>query len=494
MFIQARGVLKKDLMAHLHSRRIMRRGKTASTAGQTSAQTIDAVSIRDSLAEIEDRALSAPNAMTSFVYLYNSQLPVFFSETQTFLLRWYTFEMKNFLIISLAVIYIVLSAFLEASIGGRIVIADIFLVLLICISFTIALVDRSLHVSNIALMFFPLLFIFLISAITARYPDRAALEWIILVFNILGAIALANILVLLPERGLLIFFRAYVLALGALALVCLIDFFIMPGLISSRSLGGIQGPFRNTGQAGSFFGVHAILALALLIGRVVPVRPIYIIATSLIFFALIFTLKRSSNLAFIVGVMLAIITLISSRSIVDKKIGIGFLFALGCFFVASVSLFTFGLGEVEGLRSRLEYKFNFDVLQNAGSGFIGDNIQSAITAFSDNPFWGVGLGNVAGVYQFHEIHSTYLGILANGGILGMLLYSMFMYTLLFSIYRESKFKKFSPWAAFLWILLPLLIGQMVGWGYTTHIRKREFWILVVFVIVTIKMSKRMRTT
>jgi len=66
--------------------------------------------------------------------------------------------------------------------------------------------------------------------------------------------------------------------------------------------------------------------------------------------------------------------------------------------------------------------------------------------------------------------------------------------LLFSIYRESKFKKFSPWAAFLWILLPLLIGQMVGWGYTTHIRKREFWILVVFVIVTIKMSKRMRTT
>ncbi len=57
LFIQARGVLKKELMAHLRSRRIMRRGKTASTAGQTRGQIIDAVSIQDRPAEIEDRAV-----------------------------------------------------------------------------------------------------------------------------------------------------------------------------------------------------------------------------------------------------------------------------------------------------------------------------------------------------------------------------------------------------------------------------------------------------
>jgi IS30 family transposase len=57
LFIQARGVLKKELMAHLRSRRIMRRGKTASTAGQTRGQIIDAISIRDRPAEIEDRAV-----------------------------------------------------------------------------------------------------------------------------------------------------------------------------------------------------------------------------------------------------------------------------------------------------------------------------------------------------------------------------------------------------------------------------------------------------
>jgi len=57
LFIQARGVLKKELLAHLRSRRIMRRGRNATTAGQTRGQIIDAVSIRDRPAEIEDRAI-----------------------------------------------------------------------------------------------------------------------------------------------------------------------------------------------------------------------------------------------------------------------------------------------------------------------------------------------------------------------------------------------------------------------------------------------------
>lgn len=59
LFIQARGVLKKELLAHLRSRRIMRRGRAATTAGQTRGQIIDAVSIRDRPAEVEanDRGL-----------------------------------------------------------------------------------------------------------------------------------------------------------------------------------------------------------------------------------------------------------------------------------------------------------------------------------------------------------------------------------------------------------------------------------------------------
>ena len=57
LFIQARGALKRELIGHLRSGRVMRRAKNASTAGQARGQIIDAISIRERPAEIEDRAI-----------------------------------------------------------------------------------------------------------------------------------------------------------------------------------------------------------------------------------------------------------------------------------------------------------------------------------------------------------------------------------------------------------------------------------------------------
>lgn len=57
LFVQARGVLKRELLGHLRSRRMMRRSKNATTAGQPRGQIVDAVSIRERPAEVEDRAI-----------------------------------------------------------------------------------------------------------------------------------------------------------------------------------------------------------------------------------------------------------------------------------------------------------------------------------------------------------------------------------------------------------------------------------------------------
>jgi IS30 family transposase len=57
LFIQARGVLKKELLRHLRSRRVMRKSKKANTAGQQRGQIIDAVSIRERPPEVEERAI-----------------------------------------------------------------------------------------------------------------------------------------------------------------------------------------------------------------------------------------------------------------------------------------------------------------------------------------------------------------------------------------------------------------------------------------------------
>lgn len=57
LFVQARGALKRELLAHLRSGRMMRRGRHASTSGQPRGQIKEAVSIRERPPEAEDRAV-----------------------------------------------------------------------------------------------------------------------------------------------------------------------------------------------------------------------------------------------------------------------------------------------------------------------------------------------------------------------------------------------------------------------------------------------------
>jgi IS30 family transposase len=57
LFVQARGVLKKELLAHLRTRRVMRRSRHATIHGQHRGQIVDAVSIRERPAQVEDRAV-----------------------------------------------------------------------------------------------------------------------------------------------------------------------------------------------------------------------------------------------------------------------------------------------------------------------------------------------------------------------------------------------------------------------------------------------------
>jgi len=57
LFIQARGVLKKELLDHLRSKRRMRRSRHASEHGHRRGQIVDAISIRERPAEAQDRAI-----------------------------------------------------------------------------------------------------------------------------------------------------------------------------------------------------------------------------------------------------------------------------------------------------------------------------------------------------------------------------------------------------------------------------------------------------
>ena len=57
LFVQARAVLKKELMRHLRTARQMRQAKGRTTKSRPLGQIVDAVSIRERPAEVEDRAV-----------------------------------------------------------------------------------------------------------------------------------------------------------------------------------------------------------------------------------------------------------------------------------------------------------------------------------------------------------------------------------------------------------------------------------------------------
>ena len=57
LFIQARGVLKKELIGHLRSKRRIRRSQHARIFKDSRGQIVDAISIKERPAEIEDRAV-----------------------------------------------------------------------------------------------------------------------------------------------------------------------------------------------------------------------------------------------------------------------------------------------------------------------------------------------------------------------------------------------------------------------------------------------------
>jgi len=57
LFIQARGALKQELVKHLRSQRRIRRSRHAGLRGQSRGQIVDAISIRERPAEVEDRAM-----------------------------------------------------------------------------------------------------------------------------------------------------------------------------------------------------------------------------------------------------------------------------------------------------------------------------------------------------------------------------------------------------------------------------------------------------
>lgn len=377
-------------------------------------------------------------------------------------------------------------------VAGRIAIGDLVLMLLISISFVLVIVTGGkLRYTKHYSYVLPIFAVFFISALFAENTQNAIVELAVHVFAALFSLSIFNLLPLnySPELAARVT-RSMLIGAASIAVYGLVVLFVFPHLNPVE--GGLAGSFRNTGQAGNYFLSFTAIGMAAILSGFVP-RTLF--NSSLVFcllLALILTGKRASMLGLGAGLMLLVGTLVffSGRKS-DVKMGSAFVVLSLIFGACAFVVVSFALSNVEGALWRFEAKFTKAGLENFSDGFYFKNLMAGVQAFYDRPVFGVGLGNVVGVYDDFEIHSTYLALLATSGIVGFVAYAFFLWFIL----KNTFVTKWSNTLdRFLMFFFPLLVGQAITWMYTYSVRKREFWITIFILALLASVRKRLKSS
>ncbi|MBU2526450.1 MAG: O-antigen ligase family protein [Bacteroidetes bacterium] len=131
----------------------------------------------------------------------------------------------------------------------------------------------------------------------------------------------------------------------------------------------------------------------------------------------------------------------------------------------------------------ISYRFEsriFDRKQGTPEAdFILDNFQNTWRSFSDNPMTGSGLGAFKGYYAKQYVHGTYLKLIGEMGLVGVLGYVIFIFILFKSVFENSKEMWFDGKDKYI-ILSSLLFmgGCFVAWGYNEHLIQKMFWVFL----------------
>lgn len=382
-----------------------------------------------------------------------------------------------------------------SGISGRLTLADIVASLVIFI-FLISIIGKKRSSFRMPVeyrAYLPLLIIFFLGACLARNIKISGIELAIHAFTFSSSLAIFNLLCRDSlEDAVKSVLNSILWAGGILAIIGLVDFLLWPSLLPGDDQTGLSGTFRNTGQAGAFYGTYLAILIPGILSRIIPAKPINIALILALIAALVFTSKRAAMLGLGIGIIILSISLIASPSKRDKRIGATIIGSTSLLVPLIYLSFIWAIKNIDGMAWRFGRKFNADVASEFKDGFLAENISTAFAAFLDSPVLGVGLGNVVGFFsEEYEIHSTYLAILGNSGSLGAATYTFFISIYLIRIINNIDS---SSMGLYLRYFMPMLLGLMVSWSYTYHLRKREFWIMFIvtsLVCTATRMSRRL---
>jgi len=199
---------------------------------------------------------------------------------------------------------------------------------------------------------------------------------------------------------------------------------------------------------------------------------------------LLFLISTVKIAAFVGLAVAASCYVVASAAGVRRKAGILVWHVAVVVGVAYMVLSQFSVGWYEWFQYKVWTRW--DELQ--GSGFLAENLAAAVQAFRDNPMFGSGIGAFHGYYGEYEVHSTYFKMLGEGGLVGFFAYCVFLAAMIKTFRNVAG--KGGPVADYLQQVVPFGIGCLVSWGYTYHLRKREFWVALSTVWLARRLVRR----
>lgn len=369
---------------------------------------------------------------------------------------------------------------------GRITLSDLFLLpLLLGVFFKLCfqkiIVDKT--IMTVIMIWLTSMFI---SSVFSTNPTKSFFEMVIHMFALAHGLSLFLIFNDSADSVKKSIWKLWIVTGGIITLINLVVFFLFPQVGSSA--GAVSATFRNSGQAGTYISIAVISAIisfrTVKLGKFNRLTLLILIIEIV---ALLLTVKRAA----IIGVSCALVGYFLYDSLLFTKLSIRkIVLAIGLVCVFGLTYFV-GQNELssnEDFAYRFARKVTSSYGQEVALGFFESNSKAALKAFQDRPFFGVGLGGVAGVYTEHfEIHSTPLKILATGGFFGALSYLLLMGGIYLRLFL-SKTNLINN----VKIPLILILGLSVSFIYTYHIRKREYWVFIflLFLLLHVRKSPR----
>ena len=404
--------------------------------------------------------------------------------------------MREVVTLSLVFLYFLLSGYtlVEGETGrgilGRITLSDLVGLALIILALV---TSRRYFVPRQYMLYLPFLFFALASLLASGHVAQGTIEFLVHAFIWCVSLALLNLTINAGAHMTEKIFSAFLAASFLLAAAGLLQYLVFPSLFSGRITGGLVGTFRNSGQSGSFFGLALSVIVAAFLAGLIRKNPVNLVMAGTILVAFLLTFKRAAYVGFGTGLFFLLLMLLVVGNRKDKFRAAVVMGTIAVAVPLVAVLFEWGVENIKYFEWRMRSKLSEGALEKFQEGFLQDNLQATFAAWSDHPMLGTGWGNIIGKYtEKYELHSTYMAVLAQTGIIGTVCYLLFMSNMVWQTMHAAG--RHCKEALFALYFSPFLFGLIISWAYTYHLRKREFWIAFMLLVFCCMVSEaKLRT-